>query len=126
MSLFRPVFSLLTALLVGLALAAVPTSAATALKNCKLSTYEQEHLGGSYVTSLKVHAVTCARGKAVVRAFHSCRTKHGGVKGRCPKTQSVLGYHCTEKRSGIATQFSSKVTCAFGSRRVVHTYTQFT
>lgn len=129
MSLPRSGLSLLAALLLGLTLAAVPTAAAphaAKLRNCPLTPKEQQRLGGSYVTSLKVAAVTCARGKAVVRAFHNCRKKHGGVKGRCPRSQSVLGYHCRETREAIATQFTSKVTCTFGSRRVVHTYTQFT
>lgn len=129
MSLPRSGLSLLAALLLGLTLAAVPTAAAphaAKLRNCPLTLKEQQRLGGTYTTSLKVHAVSCARGKAVVRAFHKCRESHGGLKGRCPRSQSVLGYHCREIRVPNATQFTSKVTCTFGSRRVVHTYTQFT
>ena len=125
MSLPRFATSLLATLGLGLALAALPSSAAT-VRNCPLTPKEQQSLGGSYTTSLKVAKITCTRGKEVVRAFHKCRKAHGGLKGRCPKTQSVLGYHCTETRQAIATQFTSKVTCAYGTRRAVFTYTQFT
>ncbi|MDX6665254.1 MAG: hypothetical protein QOG68_1460 [Solirubrobacteraceae bacterium] len=114
--------SCLAVALLGLAVAAAPASAK--LKNCPLSAKTQQHLGASYVTSLKVATITCSRGKDVVRAFNKCRKAHGGVKGRC--TKSVLGYHCSEIRTAIATQFTSKATCTYGSRRAVFTYTQFT
>ena len=61
-----------------------------------------------------------------MRAFHACRKAHGGLKGRCPARTKVRGYRCRENRSAIKTQFSSKVTCRRGTRRVVTTYTQFT
>lgn len=106
-----------------LALAAVPAQART--RDCDVQR-DSGSYGPSYVTSLRVTNTTCAAGKKVVRAFHRCRYAHGGVKGRCPKRTSVLGYRCTETRSSIGTQLTGKVTCRRGTRRVVHTYTEFT
>ncbi|MCW2966999.1 MAG: hypothetical protein JWM71_771 [Solirubrobacteraceae bacterium] len=116
--------------LLGLALTALPspasTASAAALHTCALTPKEEQHFGPTYVTSVKVHGIGCAAGKAVVKSFQTCRRAHGGVKGRCPHSVSVRGFHCTENRSTIPSQFTSKVTCASGSRRVVHTYTQNT
>lgn len=103
-----------------------PVASASALRNCKLSVSDEQHLGATYVYSLKVAHTTCARGKSVVRAFQKCRRAHGGARGRCPRTTSVLGYHCTEKRGGVPTQFEGTVTCRSGTRRVVHQYSQNT
>ena len=113
-------------ILAGLALlapAALGSGGAQAAARCRLGAAEQRHLGATYVTSLSVSSTSCARGKDVVRAFHRCARRHG-LRGRC--TSPVLGYHCTERRSGIATQYTGKVTCSRGRARVVHTYTQFT
>jgi hypothetical protein len=104
-----------------LLLAATPSSAA--LKRCDI-TRDQRKLGPTYVTSLSVAGVSCAGGKRVVRAYYRCRKANGGIKGTCHSR--VLGYTCSEKRAGIRTQFSAKVTCRNGARRVTHTYTQFT
>jgi hypothetical protein len=121
--------ALAVALLLAVA-AAAPSSGhvahASALHRCRLTQKETEHFGPTYVTSISVAHVSCTTAKSVVRAFHRCRRAHGGVKARCPASTSVLGFHCRERRLAIKTQFSSKVTCASGSRRVVHTYTQFT
>jgi len=113
---------------VAVAAPARPVARAAALTGCHLSESEKQHLGVSngYVTSLKVHGTSCANGKTVVRAFQACRRAHGGPRARCPYSTAVAGYHCTEARDGIKTQFTSRVVCASGSRRVVHTYTQFT
>lgn len=81
-------------------------------------------MGPTYVTSLSVTGVSCATGKQVVRAYYKCRVRSGGVKGYCHS--KVLGYACSEKRSGISVQFDAKVNCVNGSRRVYHTYTQNT
>lgn len=102
-------------------LAAFPASASAA--TCKLSTSEQRRLGATYVTTLTVTGVSCAAGKRQVRAFHRCRNRDGGRKGRCPR---VDGYRCSDRRTGIRTQFSGRVVCRRGSRTVRHTYTQFT
>ena len=117
----RPRSSLL-ALAVLAALASAPAAQA---KNC-FSQDEAESFGVSYVTSLTAKNTPCRNAKAVVRAYHKCRKANGGKKGRCPKTTSVLGYRCTERRSSISTQITGKATCRKGDRRVVHTYTQFT
>jgi hypothetical protein len=81
-------------------------------------------LGATYVTSLKVTRVSCSSGKKVVKAYNACRRAHGGVKGRCSK--KVLGYHCSETRKSIPTEFTATVGCKAGSRRVNFKYTQFT
>jgi len=112
--------SLAAATLAGLVVATAPAAAAT--RSCNVQN-DAGTYGVTYVTSLRVTNVTCARGKTVVRAFHKCRKANGGIKGRCPR---VLGYRCTENRTAIATQFSSRVVCTYGTRRVVHTYTQNT
>lgn len=106
-----------------LTLAAAPSAAAA--RDCDVQRDSGKY-GPSYVTSLKVTNTSCANGKKVVRAFHRCRKAHGGIKGRCPRKTSILGYRCRETRQAIGTQFTGKVTCTAGTRRVVHTYTQFT
>lgn len=107
--------------LAGLLLALAPGSAAA--RTCDVRR-DAGSFGVTYVTSLKVSGTSCARGKQVIRAFTACRKAHGGVKGRC--NRRVLGYRCRERRSSIATQFSSRVTCRAGARRVIFTYTQNT
>ena len=109
------------AVLLGAALAAAPAHAAT--RNCNVQR-DAGSYGVTYVTSLKVTNTSCASGKKVVRAFNRCRKASGGIKGHC--TRRVLGYRCRETRTDIKTQFSSKVTCRDGTRRVVFTYTQNT
>jgi hypothetical protein len=116
----RPVLALLLAA----AATAAPAAAASTPRQCELTTSEQTRLGATYVTSLAVSRVSCARGKQVVKAFQACRKAHGGATGRCPARP--LGYRCTERRGGIATQFSAKVVCRRGAATVQHTYTQFT
>ena len=117
-------------LALGLATLAAATTASAgprtlhAAKTCSLSGYEQRHLGPSYVTSLKVSHTGCTTGKAVVRAYYSCRIHNGGKRGRCNHT--VLGYSCSERRSGIKVQFDATVNCYRGIRHVLHTYTQNT
>jgi hypothetical protein len=118
----RSVLPLAALVALASALPATASQGAHAAASCHLSASEQRHLGATYVTSLSVRHTSCASGKAVVRAFHACARRHG-VRGRC--TSPVLGYHCSEKRSGIPTQFTGKVTCTRGRASVVHTYTQF-
>ena len=123
--------SIATALLAGLiatgATAAGGASAtASAATSCQLSTKDQRHLGASYVTSLKVEGTTCAKGKGVTLAFNNCRTAGGKPQGVC--TRKVGNYSCTEKRYDAVpgVQYSSKVTCTWGTKRVFSTYTQNT
>jgi hypothetical protein len=77
--------------------------------------------GQGYFTSLQVAHVSCATGKRVTLAHYHCRVKHGR-KGRCG---SVLHYRCSESRRSIATEYTSRVTCKRGARKVIYTYEQF-
>ena len=112
------------------ALAQLPAAAssapgAQAAATCHLSNHDQRGgLGPSYVTSLSVSGTSCSTGIALVKAYYRCRVRSGGPKGRCHST--VLGFHCSEQRTGISVQFDGKVSCASGSRRVYHTYVQDT
>jgi hypothetical protein len=112
------------------ALAALGTSAqahapqAVAAAACKTPA-DGHGWGPTYVTSMSAKGASCAQGTALVKAYYACRIAHGGKKGKCKA--KVLGYRCTEKRGdAIPTQYDAKVTCAKGSARVQHTYTQFT
>jgi hypothetical protein len=101
--------------------AGAPT--AHAAGKCSVSK-DGRKLGATYVTSLSVTKVSCSSGKKVVKAYNACRRSHGGAKGRCPRP--VRGYHCSETRTSIPTEFSAKVGCKDGRRRVNFKYTQFT
>lgn len=120
--------SLATALLAGLfapsAMAGGPQATASAA--CSLTSKEQRNLGASYVTSLKVQGTSCAAGKSVTLAFNKCRTSGGKPQGKC--NRKVGNYTCTEKRYDAVpgVQYSSNVTCSWGSKRVLSTYTQNT
>jgi hypothetical protein len=118
-----------SALLAALALLALTTAGgagagaapqAHAAGKCNISGQERS-FGTTYVTSITVKNTSCATGKAVVRAFHKCRK---GPRGRCH--HRVKGFKCKERRSGIAVQFNSNVTCKRGNKVVKHTYTQNT
>lgn len=92
---------------------------------CSLTSSEQRGgLGATYVTYLSVKSTSCAKGKRVVKKFHSCRKSAGGVKGYCSK--KIEGFKCTESRNAIKTQFSSKATCKADGKKIVFKYTQFT
>ena len=106
------------------ATAAGSAPSAHAAKTCSLTVREQRHLGPSYVTSLRVSHTGCSTGKAVVKAYYTCRIDNGGKRGHCD--HKVLGYKCSERRSGIRVQFDATVNCWRGSRHVLHTYTQNT
>ena len=97
---------------------------ATMSRACGLSRREGNGgLGVTYVLSLRVAHTSCRNGKRVVKAFHSCRHRHGR-SGRC--RSRVLRYSCSERRLNvIRTQFDGRVTCRRGRNRVVHTYTQY-
>lgn len=118
--------ALLAALTVSSAFASDGPRATASATNCTLSTKEQRGLGASYVTSLRVSGTTCAKGKGVTLAFNKCRTSGGKPQGTC--TRKVGKYTCTEKRYDAVpgVQYSSKVTCSWGQKRVFSTYTQNT
>jgi hypothetical protein len=122
--------SIATALLAGLvasgASAADGATATASATSCQLSTHDQRHLGASYVTSVSVEGTTCAKGKGVTLAFNDCRTSGGKPQGTC--NRKVGHYSCTEKRYDAVpgVQYSSKVTCTWGAKKVLSTYTQNT
>ena len=107
------------------AILALPVASGAA-STCRLSLSTARNLGPTYVTVLKVSGTSCATGRKVTKAFHTCRLKKG-VKGRC--TTKVLGYSCTDKRPAaetIPTQFTGHVTCKRGGARITHEYQQDT
>jgi hypothetical protein len=101
---------------------------AHAAKNCSLSSAQQggstpSTLGPTYVfPPIKAKHVSCGKAKKVVKAFHTCRHKHGKA-GHCA---SVKGYHCSENRVKGVGQYDSTATCKKGSKKVTHRYTQNT
>jgi hypothetical protein len=117
--------ALVAGLLAPSAFAGGPAASASA-SACSLTAKEQRGLGASYVTSLKVEGTTCAKGKGVTLAFNNCRTAGGKPQGAC--TRKVGHYTCTEKRYDAVpgVQYSSKVTCRWGQKLVLSTYTQNT
>lgn len=105
-----------------LALPAVSGAATT----CKLSLSAARSMGPTYVTLLKVTRTSCANGKKVTKAYHTCRLKKGKT-GRC--STKVLGYSCTDRRPAgerIPTQYTGYVTCKRGDARITHSYQQDT
>jgi|NGEPerStandDraft_6_1074524.scaffolds.fasta_scaffold503067_1 hypothetical protein len=122
--------SLASALIAGTlassAWAAAGPGANASASSCQLSTKEQRNLGASYVTSLKVDNTTCAKGKGVTLAFNNCRTASGKPQGVC--NRKVGNYTCTEHRYDAVpgVQYSSRVACSWGNKRVWSTYTQNT
>ena len=120
---------LVAALAIGAAVAlpAAPAAAkptAVEASGCSIP-HGGEHLGPTYLTSLTVSGTSCGTGLAVVRAYHSCQLKHGGVKATC--STSVVGFRCREHRGpSIPSEFYSSVSCTSGSRHVSYKYSQFT
>jgi hypothetical protein len=113
------------ALAAGGCLAAVPAASATtthAARACSAPDYP----GNGYFASLHVRHTSCGKGRKVAKAHYRCRRKHG-VRGHCH--HAVLHFHCKENRPAsarIPTQYSARVTCKRGSRRVVLVYQQNT
>ena len=120
-SIRLPVLALAAA---GICLAGVPASAETthAARACSPPDYP----GNGYFTSLRVEHTSCGNGRKVARAHYRCRRAHG-IRGHCH--HAVRHFHCKEHRPAsarIPTQYSSRVTCTRGSRRVVFVYQQNT
>lgn len=91
---------------------------------CDISGQETD-LGASYVTSLKVKNTSCKKGAKVIKAYHQCRKANGGADGRC--RSRVEGYKCEEgDRESTPAQYSAKVKCKKGEKKVKSTYTQNT
>lgn len=118
--------ALLVSALMALVLLPVAASAApvaTASKHCGVSGHERD-FGASYVLKITARKTSCGKAKKVVRRFQSCRLKHGAA-GHCGRR--VKGYKCSEHRfNKLSTQYDSRVKCRKGSKRVKHTYSQFT
>ena len=96
-----------------------------AFEGCNISG-KQKKLGASYVTSLKVEGVSCAKGEKVIKAYHQCR-KQNGPAGRCGG--SVLGFSCKDgKRQTVpGVQYNATAKCRKNSndnKRVKSSYTQ--
>jgi hypothetical protein len=118
------------AVAVGMTAAAGSGAASTGAKSaafegCNISG-KQKKLGASYVTSLKVEGVSCAKGEKVIKAYHQCR-KQNGPAGRCGG--SVLGFSCKDgKRQTVPdVQYNATAKCRKNSndnKRVKSSYTQ--
>ena len=105
----------------GSAVADPAAQSAVTLTPCNISG-KQTSLGASYVTSLKVTGVTCAKGEKTIKAYHACRKDNGGAVCSNPGK----GFSCKEgKRAGVPdVQYSATVKCRKGQKRVKSTYTQ--
>ena len=109
------------AVLAALTLGSSAAEAATADASRACSVGNSRSYGTTYVLSINVRNVRCARAREVVRAFHACRP---GKAGRCDRR--VLGFRCSESRFNRSSQsYDSRVTCRRGAKVVKHLYTQF-
>jgi len=114
------------AALIAAAALAVPgagaKSLASASKGCNVDTRAYGH--NMYTTSLAVSHTSCRTGRKVVKGYTKCRYKHGGLNGRCPS--KVKRFKCGEGKRTVAPhiQYSVKVSCKRGSRKVKFSYTQ--
>jgi hypothetical protein len=83
-----------------------------------------EHLGPTYLNALSVTGTTCSTGLEVVRDYHKCQLRQGGVKAKC--TAPVDGFRCRETRGpSIPTEFYSTVACSDQAKVVHYKYSQF-
>jgi hypothetical protein len=107
---------------------ASPTAHAASFTPCDISG-KQQHLGASYVTSLKVQGVGCTKAEKVIKAYHRCRHMNGGPAGYCSGT--VLGFNCKDgTRTGVPNvQYDATAKCRKASnpaKRIKSAYTQNT
>jgi hypothetical protein len=107
---------------------ASPIAHAASFSPCDING-EQQDLGASYVTSLKVQGIGCAKAEKVITAYHQCRHQSGGPAGNCSDT--VLGFKCKDgKRTGVPNvQYNATAKChkvSNASKRVKSRYTQNT
>jgi hypothetical protein len=107
---------------------AAPIAHAASFSPCNI-TGKQRDLGASYVTSLKVQGVSCAKGEKLIKAYHRCRHQSGGPAGSCSAT--LLGFKCKDgKRTQVPNvQYSATAKChkiSNPSKRVKSSYTQNT
>jgi hypothetical protein len=107
---------------------ASPAAHSASFSACDISG-KQRKLGASYVTSLKVQGVRCAKAEKVIRAYHRCRHSNGGPAGQC--TDPVLGFNCKDgKRTGVPNvQYDATAKCRKAAnpvKRIKSRYTQNT
>ena len=107
---------------------AAPVAHTASFSPCDISG-QQQNLGASYVTSLKVQGVGCAKAEKVIRAYHQCRHQNGGPAGTCGDT--LLGFKCKDgKRQAVpGVQYNATAKChktSNASKRVKSRYTQNT
>jgi hypothetical protein len=105
---------------------ASPVAQKSAFTACNIDG-KQKNLGASYVTSLKVQGVTCAKAEKVIRAYHLCRKANGGPAGKCGS--AVLGFKCKDgKRVGVPdVQYNATAKCrklSNDAKRIKSSYTQ--
>ena len=107
---------------------ASPVAHVASFSACDISG-QQQNLGASYVTSLKVQGVSCTKGEKVIKAYHQCRHQTGGPAGTCGATLS--GFKCKDgNRTGVPNvQYNATAKChkiSNASKRVKSSYTQNT
>jgi hypothetical protein len=107
---------------------ASPVAHASSFVPCNING-QQQQLGASYVTSLKVQGVTCTKGEKLIKAYHQCRHQSGGPAGTCGDT--LFGFKCNDgKRTGVPNvQYNATAKChkvSNPSKRVKSRYTQNT
>jgi hypothetical protein len=105
---------------------ASPVAHSSSFSPCDISG-QQQNLGASYVTSLKVQGTSCAKGEKVITAYHQCRHQSGGAAGTCSST--VLGFKCKDgRRTGVPNvQYNATAKCHKASnsaKRIKSAYTQ--
>jgi len=105
---------------------ASPVAHEASYSPCDISGQQQD-LGASYVTSLKVQGVSCTKGEKVIKAYHQCRHQTGGPAGTCGATLS--GFKCKDgNRTGVPNvQYNATAKChkvSNASKRVKSRYTQ--
>ena len=129
----KPIAALITAVGLTAAIlapgsAAAPVAHTASFSPCDISG-QQQNLGASYVTSLKVPGVSCAKGEKQIKAYHQCRHQTGGPAGTCSDT--LLGFKCKDgARNGVPNvQYNATAKChkiSNASKRVKSRYTQNT
>ena len=129
----KPIAALITAVGLTAAIlapgsAAAPVAHTASFSPCDISG-QQQNLGASYVTSLKVQGVSCAKGEKLIKAYHQCRHQSGGPAGTCSDT--LLGFKCKDgARNGVPNvQYNATAKChkvSNASKRVKSRYTQNT
>ena len=81
--------------------------------------------GSTYVYSIRARGTGCDTARTVAKKFTKCRKANGGANGHC--NHAVKGYNCEEDRYDKSDfQYSSKVVCKNGGKRVKFQYTQNT